>query len=78
MVDDIRAECRAELLIECFERRHLSAFPLALGAVNRNPEKHLFVQVYCVCQLLESYDSNMIQYDKCGQIDICIKVPKFP
>ena len=24
-------------LIECFERRQLSTFPLALGAVNRNP-----------------------------------------
>ena len=53
-------------LLECFERRQLSAFPLALGAVNRNPEKHLFVHVYCICQLPESYDSNMVQCDKCS------------
>ena len=53
-------------LLECFERRQLSTFPIALGAVNRNPAKHLFVHVYCVCQLPESYDSNMIQCDKCS------------
>ena len=49
-----------------FERRQLSAFPIALGAVNKNPAKHLFVHVFCVCQLPESYDSNMIQCDKCS------------
>ena len=53
-------------LLECFERRQLSAFPIALGAVNKNPAKHLFVHVFCVCQLPESYDSNMIQCDKCS------------
>jgi len=54
-------------LIECFERRQLSAFPLAFGDVNRNPEKHLFVHANCVYQLPESYDSTMIQteLDKC-------------
>ena len=46
---------------QCFERRQLSAFPIALSVVNRNPAKHLFVHVFCVCQLPESYDSNMIQ-----------------
>ena len=51
-------------LLECFERRQLSAFPIALGVVNRNPTKPLFVHVFCVCQLPESYDSNMIQCDK--------------
>ena len=46
---------------ECFERRQLSALPLALGAVNRNLEKHLFsVHVYCVCQLPESYWATQI------------------
>ena len=30
------------------------------------PEKHLFVHVYCVCHLPESYDTNMIQCDQCG------------
>ena len=39
-------------LIECFERRQLSAFPLALGAMNRNPEKHLFVHVSASCPSL--------------------------
>jgi len=57
-------------LIECFERRQLSAFPLALGVVNRNPEKHLFVHVYCVCQLPESYDSNL--YDPVWQIQFIV------
>ena len=39
-------------LIECFERRQVSASPLALGDVNRNPEKHQFVLCLLVYKTL--------------------------
>ena len=29
-------------------------------------ELYEYVHVYCVCHLPESYDSNMIECDKCG------------
>ena len=55
--------------MECLECKELSLFPTtsAHSAVTtRCPKKHLFVHVYCVCRLPESYDSNMIECDKCG------------
>ena len=61
-----RQDAMRKHLMQCFEHRELSMFPPAVGAVTKNPEKHLFVHVYCVCQLPESYDSNMIQCDKCS------------
>ena len=33
----------------------IHAFPIALGPVNRNPAKQLFVHVHCICQLPEYY-----------------------
>ena len=55
-----------EHLMECLERKELSLFPTTCAATTRCPEKHLFVHMYCVCHLPESYDTNMIQCDQCG------------
>ena len=55
-----------EHLMECLERKELSLFPTTSAVTTRCPKKHLFVHVSCVCRLPESYDSNMIECDKCG------------
>ena len=34
-------------LVECFERKQLSAFPQTSGTVTRNTRKHLFVHIHC-------------------------------
>ena len=53
-------------LVECFERKQLSAFPQTSGTVTRNTRKHLFVHIHCECQLPDSYDSKMIECDRCN------------
>ena len=69
--DDLEAivfnqEGMREHLLECLELKKLSLFPTACGLTTRCAKKHLFVHVYCVCNLPESYDSKMIACDKCG------------
>ena len=53
-------------LVECFERKQLSVFPHPSGTVTRNTRKHLFVHIHCECQLPDSYDSKMIECDRCN------------
>ena len=45
--------CMSQHLVECFERKKLSAFLQISGPVNTSSMKHLFVYIYCVCQLPE-------------------------
>ena len=35
--------------------------------LHRCRKKHLFIPVYCICGLPESYDSDMISCDRCEQ-----------
>ncbi len=52
-------------LEECLDREELNVFPAAATAVRRYELKHLFVHVFCVCGLPESYDSRMIECETC-------------
>ena len=52
--------------VECFERKQLSAFPQTSGTVTKNTRKHLFVHIHCECQLPDSYDSKMIECERCS------------
>lgn len=52
-------------LEQCFEKEELSPFPPANKPVRRCKPKHLFIHVYCVCRLPESYDSKMIECEEC-------------
>ena len=55
-----------KLLMECLECKELPLFPTTSAVTTRCPKKHVLLHVYCVCRLPESYDSNMIECDKCG------------
>ena len=63
-------------LVECFERKQLSAFPQTSGTVTRNTRKHLFVHIHCECQLPDSYDSKMIECDRCNQSLVSLQMCK--
>ena len=52
-------------LEHCFEKEELTPFPRAIIPVRRCSEKHLFIKVYCMCGLPESYDSHMIECEEC-------------
>ena len=52
-------------LEECIEKEHLSQFPSAMTPVHRCKLKHLFVHIYCVCGLPESFDSKMVECEDC-------------
>ena len=53
------------VLEQCFEKEELTPFPRAYKPVPRCREKHLFIKVYCICGLPESYDSHMIECEEC-------------
>ena len=56
-----------EHLMECLERKEPTLFPTTSAVTTRCPKSTcLCMFIYCVCRLLESYDSNMIECDKCG------------
>ena len=69
-------------LVECFERKQLSAFPQTSGTVTKNARKHLFVHIHCECQLPDSYDSKMIECERCNHwfhfkcVKLCKQVPE--
>ena len=65
-------------LVECFEHKQLSAFPQTSVAVARNARKHLFVHIHCECQPPDSYDSNMIECERCNHWfhSKCVKLRK--
>ena len=48
-------------------KKKLLPFPGESKKVHRCRKKHLFIPVYCICGLPESYDSDMISCDQCGQ-----------
>ena len=52
-------------LEKCFEEEKLSPFPVSKRAVHRCRLKHLFVGVYCWCRQPESFDTHMIECEKC-------------
>ncbi len=54
-------------LEQCFEKEELSPFPPAEKRVRRCKLAHLFVHVYCICGLPDSYDSQMIECESCQQ-----------
>ena len=56
-------------LLQCFTQQKISPFPAAPSAtkIKRNKVKHLFVTQYCSCAMPESFDTNMIQCDKCAE-----------
>ena len=54
-------------LVQCFQAKKLMPFPGESKKVHRCRKKHLFIPVYCICGLPESYDSDMISCDRCGQ-----------
>ena len=55
-------------LLHCLEKQLLSPFPLSPlppAQVKRSPKKQLVVNLYCICEMLESYNSKMVQCDMC-------------
>ena len=55
---------RAFLQCSCFQQQQISFFPTAETS-SKNKLKHLFVHLYCTCLMPESYDTRMIQCDRC-------------
>ena len=55
-------------LLHCLEKQLLTPFPpspLSTAQVKRSPKKQLTINLYCICEMPESYDSEMVQCDKC-------------
>ena len=51
-------------LIHCFQQQQISFFPTAETS-SKNKLKHLFVHLYCTCLMPVSYNTRMIQCDRC-------------
>ena len=58
--DEIRGH-----LERCFENEKLTLFPSIKMPVQKCRGKHVFIHVYCVCGLPESYDTQMIECEQC-------------
>ena len=54
-------------IADVYLAKKLMPFPGESKKVHRCRKKHLFIPVYCICGLPESYDSDMISCDRCGQ-----------
>ena len=54
-------------LVQCFYARKLTPFPKESKKMHRCRKRHLFIPLYCTCGFPESYDSDMISCDGCGQ-----------
>ena len=53
-------------LTQCFEQQKLSPFPLeACKRGRRRQDQNVTVQLYCTCNMPESFDVNMIMCDVC-------------
>ena len=52
-------------LERCFENEKLTPFPPTKMPVQKCRGKHVFIHVYCVCGLPESYDTQMIECEQC-------------
>ena len=55
-----------EHLHQCFELQDLTPFPPAKKSVHVSQVKHFAINVYCVCMLPASYDTEMIMCDHCA------------
>ena len=68
-------------LIHCFTSEEFSPFPVKEGQPSRRCiEKDIFIPLYCICSMPESYDKEMIQCDLCEQWYHfrCVKIRKDP
>ena len=55
-------------LIYCFTMEEFSPFPTKEGQISKRcTERKIFIPVYCLCSLPESYDKEMILCDTCEE-----------
>lgn len=54
-------------LSTCFENGEITAFPSSSSNTTfiKSSKKHLFVTVYCICAMPDSYDKKMISCEQC-------------
>ena len=52
-------------LEQCLENEKLTPFPPTKKPVQKCRGKHVFIHVYCICGLPESYDTQMIECEQC-------------
>lgn len=53
-------------LEHCLDNELLTDFPRAPRPTPKSKLKHVFIKVYCYCGMSESYDSMMLECDKCN------------
>ena len=55
----------ADLFYDALKMKSLHLFPPTKKPVQKCRGKHVFIHVYCICGLPESYDTQMIECEQC-------------
>lgn len=54
-------------LEKCFDQQKLTPFPTSRGEVERCQLRHITIQTYCICEMPDTFDTEMIECEECKE-----------